>query len=469
MLLLLYILFLYSLVARISHWLSIWQQKEYRLDRLQAFLSSADGRAELFTFINFPISLNGFRRPKPSPKAASIFFCTLILLFFSESSNIINLAVIYLLSPAYVLVASIPAWAITFAINHYYQHQTKLLLAKHKPRVIGITGSYGKTTTKFILAHFLRSQLKVWVSPASFNHPLSLCKSFLATYQGEAIIIVEYAAYHRGEISILTRIFPPDLAIITGLTYQHLATFKSFSNIVKAKSELLQALPSDAIIYYNDSDRKVVEMVKAFSKHTLVPTSRCSLTKPQLTSEGLLSFTFSGRKVITPLLGFHYLSNLQLALLVAQDFHISINKLTKAIANFSPTGNFILSHKLKSGGILIDDGHTCNPEGFLAALKLLSHFDQHYKVIISPGIIDLGSQAGSTHFTLGKKASSIVDQFIHTSPLAHIELKQTLKNKYIPVSNLSLFQSLIRGYPASTVILIEGRIPKVFQQFLFSL
>ncbi len=462
-------LFLYSFLARLSRWLSIWQQKEYRLDRFRAFLLSPDGRAELVTFVNFPLSLTDFKRPRLTPKILLIIATTFFLLLASPITQIIYLGAIYLLLPAYILIATIPAWLVTDFFTQRSLRRAQHLFRQHQPQIIGITGSYGKTTTKFLTAHLLSSKYQIWFSPKSYNTPLSLSQSILQSYTGQPIVIVEYAAYKRGEISYLSKYFPPSLGILTGLTHQHLATFKSFSNLQKAKSELFQALPPSSPFFYNSSDSAATNLATQFhSLLTLTPSSTTKITSVRLNSQGHLQFTYQGTKITTHLLGKHYLENLQLSVLVATHFKLSLSQIKKQLKSFTPTPEFIHSHQTSTQSTLIIDGKTSNPNGFAAALDLLSTLSAPTKLIITPGIIDLGSQTQSIHHRLALQAKPIVDFFIHTSPTAHSTLKKSLGPKYLPITNLSTLKHLLSRLPSPYLLLIEGKIPPHLQQYLLS-
>lgn len=170
-LLLILILYYYSLFARVLFWLSLWQQKEYRLDRLQAYLKSPDGRQQLATIFHFPLSKETLKRPKITPKSILILFLTVLLILVTDKSSTTSLLALYIFSPAYILVASIPAWIVTSFINYRLRIQAKNLFSLHHPRVIGITGSYGKTTTKQILAHLLSTKHKVLELATILQHP----------------------------------------------------------------------------------------------------------------------------------------------------------------------------------------------------------------------------------------------------------------------------------------------------------
>ena len=464
-------IYLYSLLARIFHWLSIWQQKEYRIDRIRAFLVSPEGRSELATLINFPLKLSRIRRPRPTPKAIVILLSTLFLIASSQANNLLSYTIIYLLVPAYVIVASLPAWIITYITQANYNSTSKKLLNKHKPLIIGITGSYGKTTTKHILTHIIKAKTPVWTSPKSFNTPLSLTQAFNTTYQDESIIVIEFAAYQRGEISTLANIFHPDIAILTGITHQHLATFKTKKNLIKAKSELPQALLPESVFIYNSNSADSTKIAKSHSNLKLIPSDSVVIKSSKLSKTGSLSFILNGKQTNTNLKGLHYLENIKLAVACAKTLNLSNKQISSQLESFVPNSNFTSIINLSNNRILIDDGNTTNPTGFLAGLALLSHFKKISKVVISPGIIDLAQETDSTHKMIANQSSKIIDYFIHTSPTAHKTLKLGLTGKkYSAINNLETFKSFIKTkLSQDTAILIEGKIPADFLSFIRSL
>src|SRR3990167_1038582 len=217
---------LYLFCTRTLFWLAIWQQKEYRLDRFIAFLKD-NPQSLTASLIVIAFSKSTLNRPALTPKALltalSTFVLSLFLLLLSPLPLYLSLPILYLLLPLVIIFSGLPLFIITQLAAIYYQNQAKNLLKRHQPLIIGITGSYGKTTTKILLSQLLSQQTSVWHSPKSYNTPLSLPRAIATGYTGQKIVVLEFAAYKQGEIARLTKLFPPRLAILTGIAPQHLA------------------------------------------------------------------------------------------------------------------------------------------------------------------------------------------------------------------------------------------------------
>lgn len=451
---------LYLLIfTRFLRWLSLWQQKEYRLDRLLAYLKTPPGQLELVSIVAIPRSPATFKRPHLTLKAILILTFAAVIFFATLPTSLPQIFLHYLLIPVYILIATLPAWLATVLTTYYYRYQSLSLLRRHSPTIIGITGSYGKTTTKLLLAHILSRKHQVWFPPKSFNTPLSLPKAFSQTYTGQPFVIVEFAAYRRGEITHLTRIFPPHQAIITGLNQQHLATFGSFANLIQAKSELPAALPPGSPLYINNQDKQVASLARSFKNLSIKRPVGTLLKRPRLSPQGRLSFILGSFRVTTKLLGLHYLTNLELALSLAKANGLTISQLKSSLTSFSPGPEFITRSTTNSGLTIIHDLKTSNPDGFSAALDLAKSIKAPKKLIITSGIIDLGSDSAKIHTSLAKQTSSVFDFFVHTGPTGADQFSKSTTYQYHSLSQPTAIISLINRYlSAGDLVLLEGKL-----------
>ena len=463
---------LYLFCTRTLFWLAIWQQKEYRLDRFIAFLKD-NPQSLTASLIVIAFSKSTLNRPALTPKALltalSTFVLSLFLLLLSPLPLYLSLPILYLLLPLVIIFSGLPLFIITQLAAIHYQNQAKNLIKRHQPLIIGITGSYGKTTTKILLSQLLSQQTSVWHSPKSYNTPLSLPRAIATGYTGQKIVVLEFAAYKQGEIARLTKLFPPRLAILTGIAPQHLAIFGNTQNIIKAKSELPASLPNSASFIFNDRNQLASELAQTFPNLKLIKASSSDLSKPSLDDQGHLSFTLAGQRINTKLLGTHYFTNLHAAITAAQTFGLGDKQIKAALESFKPGSEFIGLSTTHSGHQLLNDGKTSNPDGFEAAVDLAAHLKATQKIIITPGIIDLGTSSQQIHFDLAKKASAIFDRFIHTGPTQTQIIRHLLGIKYHQVTSVDQLKAAITNIKPHSLILIEGRIPDTYYQLLKNL
>lgn len=467
---LLYLLLVYFFLLRTLRWASIWQQKEYRLDRLWAFLQSPQGTQELVVLLHFAWKKHQVKRPRLTPKMIVVLSTyLLVLVFLLVTSNWLWLIIHYLLIPIHLIVATFPAWLITRYQLSRYEKKAISNLKKNKPVVIAIGGSYGKTTTKIILGQLLQASYSVWVSPKSHNTPLSIAKALATEYAGEGIVVMEYAAYKKGEISYLVERYPFETAVFTGLNAQHLSLFGSYQKMIEGESELYQDMGTSQSLFYNDKDDDVRKQIKNFSAKKL-PASKAAISHISLDKQGKLSFRLDNQKVTTKILGTHYISNIALAVGVARHYGIKTKQIVAQLESFKPTLEFIQYKKLKSGLVVIVDDRTSNPDGFLSAIDLLTKIDAKSKIIISDGIIDLGSMSNQVHEKLAKSIDMHVDYFLHTSTIGKNQFMSKIDNKYYSITNSEQLKNFINQIDKSdSVILIEGKIKPEYQSYVLSL
>ncbi len=465
--------------------LSIIQQKEYRVDRLRAFLKTEEAQRELRKY--WPslqdLSYHGLKRPKLTWRSLSVLGFFFIIKFFvydliawqvlqSDFNNwlivLITALVWYQLLPLLLFVASLPSALGRLLVATYYLWRAKKLLKQHHPLIIGITGSYGKTTSKFILAEVLKTRYSVFVTPKSFNNFLSFPKAIANLYHGEEIMILEYAAYGRGEIARLAKHFIPDLAIVTGFTPQHLALFGSVDAILQAKAELVKAVKDKNKVYANADDPQVLKICQLGGARQPIAYSQKDLVG-HLDSRAYLSFNWQGKIVKTPLLGKQYLQALALAIKVGQALNISSTQFIKAVENLVIPERFVQLRQNAQQALLIDDSYSSNPKGFKAALAILKHFKQlnYQTVLLTNGMIDLGEQSNQLHQDLAQAATAFVDQVYYLGNDG-LEVFKKIFNKRLSQNQEKAMQVLAKS-PAKTAILIEGRMSKKINKFLLSL
>ena len=376
----------------------------------------------------------------------------------------------YLLIPLLVVIATIPAWIVTQIANKYYEAKALKQISTHNPLIIGITGSYGKTSTKFILGKLLKAKYSVWYSPKSFNTPFSIPKSIATTYAGEEIMIIEFAAYKRGEIARLTKLFPPKIGIVTGLASQHLDIFGSFSNIIKAKQELPQSLPNKSKLYINHQVPEFDNFINPFKHLSIIKPVNKTISKLGLTNLQQLKFNYQNQAITTKIIGQHYLSNIELAIAVAHDLNLTPKQIAESLASFKPGDEFISIQQTQANTIIIHDGKTTNPKGFTAAISLASKIKATPKLIITSGIIDLGSESSRIHQQLASEIKSDFDYLIDTSATGQPAFKQILGLKYLTATNLKSFEKIYQKHLSSNgLLLIEGKIPTPFIDYLTKL
>lgn len=268
--------------------------------------------------------------------------------------------------------------------NAGFVKKAKKKLAASNIKVVGITGSYAKTSVKRILSDILSKKYKVLSTPASHNTPLGLALTINGNNLDEYdVLVAEMGARHTGDIAELCELCPPDIAVITGICPQHFESFKGMENIVKAKGEILNAVKGEAFI--------AADCFETFSDYGC-KKSACAVAEDVVcTFEGTtFTLTLDGKKVRahTKLLGRHCAQNIALAAEVAQNFGMTPEEISAAISEVE-----YVEHRLqliKTGDItILDDGYNSNVKGAAAAIEVLKSFPGR-KIVVTPGLVELG-------------------------------------------------------------------------------
>jgi len=302
--------------------------------------------------------------------------------------------------------------------NQKYIKKATLQLAASPIYKIGITGSYGKTSVKNILAQMLAQKYKVLSTPENYNTPLGICR----TLQGQNlnnfdIFIAEMGARYKGDIKELAQIVRPNASIITGIAPQHLATFKSIENIVKEKGELAQATLEYCVF---DADNPYSKDIIKRSSCKSGTVSISDNTGAQVFAKNIrfdnnttyfdIEFIDKTRiaNCATLLLGAHNITNILLAATLAKFLGVEAAALKKAIASLAPVPHRLQLAPNSRGITIIDDTYNANLEGVKSAYKALELFEGR-KVVFAQGIADAGKLSAKINIEVGKLLAEVAD------------------------------------------------------------
>ncbi len=295
--------------------------------------------------------------------------------------------------------------------NHYINEAKAKINALPNLIVIGITGSYGKTSTKFYLQKLLSSKYNVLMTPESYNTTMGVVKNVReqldATYD---IFICEMGAKNVGEIKEICDIVKPKYGIITSIGPAHLESFKSIENIIKTKFELCDALPEDGIIFLN-GDNEYIEKHTPSRKAVYYGTENSELESVFgdniSVSENGTAFTAHCDNECfdyeTKILGKHSVVNILGCIAVAKHLGCKSEQLVLPIKRLETAPHRL---QLRPGGevTIIDDAFNSNPSGSRAALDVLSQFGG-IRIMITPGMVELGDKEEEYNKEFGKYAA----------------------------------------------------------------
>ena len=321
--------------------------------------------------------------------------------------------------PVYLIVAKLLLMPLdTYKKNKIVSSAKKKIDRLENLKVVAITGSFGKTSTKDILYALLWKKYRVVKTPTSFNTKLGVSQTILEDIKENTdIFISEVGAYKRGEIAEIVRIIEPKIGIITALGPQHLERFGSLDNIVQAKFELIEGLDSRAMGILNKNYKELVSLANGAKCKMLFYGSsdsdfRASDIKVTLNGTSFLISTPKGTTDMhIPLIGEHHVYNFLAAAAAALELGLSLDEVKDRATKLLPT-----PHRLevtKNGKYtLIDNSFNSNLESARSSFRLFASLDAPRKIIITPGLVELGRIAEVVNKDFVAAASKVADEII---------------------------------------------------------
>lgn len=294
-----------------------------------------------------------------------------------------------------------------FLKNRVISRAKKILAANHI-KVIGITGSYGKTSLKEILAVVLESSFKIVKTPNNVNTDLGIAYFIIANQDALAaadFFIVEMGAYQIGDIAKICELVNPDYSFLTGINESHLERFGGLQNTIKAKFELAERTAQKVIL--NFVDNNVKENYSRFKLPAVAGIDYSSVSElnilPNFTG---LSFVYAGTTFSTSLLARHNVILIAMALSLAQELGMDLNKAVAPIAVMP-----IIKNRLEpiwnaaSQLMVIDDSYNGNFDGFKSGLEVLDRASGR-RLVITPGLVELGAKKEERHREIARLYAS---------------------------------------------------------------
>jgi UDP-N-acetylmuramoyl-tripeptide--D-alanyl-D-alanine ligase len=342
---------------------------------------------------------------------------------------------------------------------------------------IGITGSYGKTSTKFILAELLRQKYSVYATPSSYNTPMGLCLAVNEHLKPEhQVAVFEYGIRYPGDIDELCDIAQPDVSVVTTIGVAHLETMGSKDAIQEEKSKLVEYTRGDGPAILNADD----ERVEAMAEKAEGPVWRISAEgdpAADITAHNVRYDTNGTSFLVrddtgteatfqTRLLGAHNVTNMLLAVAVGRSMGLRLRQMAHAAERIEP-----IEHRLQlreRGDItIIDDAFNSNPVGARNAVEILGQMDGGRRVIVTPGMVEMGDQQWDENKTLG---AHIADNDIDLAVLIGDEqtepIREGLTEAKYPEDRVEVFSSLFEAQDflkkhlqSGDVVLYENDLP----------
>lgn len=395
------------------------------------------------------------------------FWLFFLIFYFLNNAFVILIVVIFIfIRPIEIVLSFLIAMPFEEFIKKQFIKKAKNKLAKMKCKKIAITGSFGKTTTKNILYQILSEEFDVCATPKSFNTPMGVCKTILENLkETDDIFVVELGARHKGDIKFLADFVGVDFGIITPIGKCHLETFGTIENIESTKFELCES--AKQFVVFNGKNKSTKSLFERFERKKFLVCDNGSFAYAKnitTNSEGSEFDMVLDKKVFhckTKLLGQANIDNIVVASTMAYLLGENVYNILRGIKNVQQ-----VAHRLEiiksDVATVIDDSYNSNFDGFCQALEVLKGFEGR-KIVVSPGVVELGKEQYETNLKIGKKIFEYADIFVimnKTNKEALFEgAKEFGREIYFANTRQEQKEILKKVVKAGDVVLFENDLP----------
>ncbi len=407
-------------------------------------------------------------------------YLILLLVYFFSKDYFGQIYLIFIaFGPFYVFILDLINKPINQIINNYYINDAKKIINQMKDlKIIAITGSYGKTSMKNYITKLLSSKYNVLSTPGNFNTLLGITRTIREYLKPtHEIFVCEIGIDRVGQMDKIIELIHPDYAVITAIGEQHLATFKTLNNIKNSKLTLLKGLKKDGIVFLNYNNDELLNVSLPNNSIIGYGTNKNNLISLKTINynEKGMNFSLKINEEVhdfeSKLLGEHNLVNLIGAITVAHNLGIPINQIKYTVKSI-PSVKHRLNLIKKDGFNILDDSYNSNPVGAKSAFNTLKMFNG-LRIIITPGMVDLGSKEEELNYELGVFASKCSDYIILVGKKqTESYYKGLIDSKYdskkiFVASDFTEAMNLARKIPANNqekYILLENDLPDNYKK-----
>lgn len=393
----------------------------------------------------------------------------------------LTIAFLFVVIPFTLVLANLILAPFESSVQNRYLNDAKAILSRVKPEIVGITGSYGKTSFKHILSHILASHAPVLATPGSVNTLMGITRIVREQLRNDhAYFIVEMGAYGIGSIARLCGLTPPNYAIVTSIGLAHRERFKTIDAVRQAKSELPRALRQDGIAILNGDDPQLRTMAAELNAKVLFYGTNpemgrldCRLLKADCAENGVrcaIQYEDKPYSFDLPLYGKHQALNATGAFLAAMIFGVAPFTAIAALQTLPQIPHRLVVRRDANGITTIDDAYNSNPTGFENALDVLKSLQGNRKILITPGMVELGDQAEKAHRQVAARAAHSCDVVILVAASRLQAFRDGLIENGFPHEQLHEFSTLREAQEwlnptlqSGDIILYENDLPDLYE------
>ena len=355
------------------------------------------------------------------------------------------------LLPIWIALCGLIAWPIEKGISELYFRDAQRILKERKDLIrIGITGSWGKTSVKFILGTILEEKYHTLVTPASFNTPMGVTKVIRSKLEpGHRVFVAEMGARHVGDIKEMCRLVHPEIGVLVSVGPQHLDTFKTLDRVIQTKYELIDALPDDGKAFFSDDGDICRKLFEKTSREKMISGLDPDYDDVWAESiayspEGSTFILCTKDKQIpcrSQLLGELNIRNMLLCASVALQLGLTQEQIARGIEKIRP-----IEHRLQlipnPGGMsVIDDAFNSNIRGAKQAFQVLKAFPEK-RIIVTPGMVELGEKEYEMNREFGYAMADCCDAAILVGKKRSQSILEGLRDGKFAENNIYVVSSL---------------------------
>jgi UDP-N-acetylmuramoyl-tripeptide--D-alanyl-D-alanine ligase len=411
----------------------------------------------------------------------SLFWAGVVLLYPSSglAPALVTSTVVFAAAPLALVAANRCLDPYERRVQQQYEDQARRRVERVAPLIVGITGSYGKSSTKAILAHILQYDAPTLAASGSINTLMGLTRHIREDLvYGHRYMVVEMGAFGPGSIKRLCQLTPPAAGIITAVGDMHLERFGSTDAIVKAKGELAEALPAGGLLVVNADSPGALRIAQGAGDRRVLLYGETStenletrLEQVQFSNKGT-SFVLRTRereyRCFTPLLGRPIVLNIAGAFTLATAIGMDPDLIVAALRTLRPVSNR-LEVVEENGVTWIRDAYNSNQFGFRAALEVAAALPAVRRFLVTPGVVELGAEQFPVNRQLSSEAARVCDgTFVVAGAnreafvAGHRDAGRD--DRLVPVSGRAeAFERLRETVSAGDLVILENDLPDVLE------
>ena len=405
-----------------------------------------------------------------------ILFILALLTIFHKHLGLVGIFVI-LGSYLTIYIAALIISPIEILIKkHYEKDAINILNANSNLIKVGITGSYGKTTTKNIVTDILSDHFYTLMTPASYNTPMGITRTIRGELKNiHEVFVCEMGADHVNDIKYLMKMVQPKYGIVSSIGPQHLNTFGNMDNIIREKMQEIEMLPGDGVGIINlDNEyianypiQNICKIVSVGVKNQNADLRALNVKDDASGSSFDVDINGELYHFNTKLLGEHNITNILCAIALALELNIDVKDIVKSVANLRQVEHRLELKKI-NGFTFIDDAFNSNPSGSISAVNTLSIMPGE-RVIVTPGLIDLGASQKKFNYDFGKHMVKKVDFVILVGKNQTAPIYKGLKDYGFDMDKVLVvdkvkdgFDYIYSHFTVNDTILLENDLPDAF-------